>query len=167
MARYLYLLRHAESAEKQVGEHDRERELTQGGIREALLIGAHLLRENIKFDAIHTSTAVRSKATAVIVTDAMKISSDEIIEDDSLYEASTRTFFEFVTQLDDEVRSVLCVGHNPVITYLAESLTKAEIGDMPPAGLAVIKFSNDPWQTIAPGKGELESFVPPKMLMNQ
>jgi len=52
-----------------------------------------------------------------------------------------------------------------VITFLAESLTKAEIGTMPPGGLVVIKFSVDHWKDVTPGGGELQNFVFPKMLM--
>jgi len=166
MPRFLYLLRHADSVEKQVGEHDRDRELTQVGVREALLIGSYMHKEQITFDAIHSSTALRAQSTAEIVSDAMKIEDSAIIVEDTLYDASTRTFFEFITLLDDDHQNVLCVGHNPVISYLAESLTKAEIDVMPPGGLAVIKFNVDHWKDVIPGTGELQNYVVPKMLMN-
>jgi phosphohistidine phosphatase len=166
MPRYLYLLRHAESAEKHFGQQDKERELTQRGVREALLIGAHLYKENISFSAIYASSAERARTTASIVGDAMKFDTDTIRIEDALYDASTRTFFEFITQLDNDLQHVLCVGHNPVITYLAESLTKEAIGDMPPGSIVTIKFSADQWKIIEPGGGELEGFVRPEMLMN-
>ena len=165
MPRYLYLLRHAETAEKHVGQQDKDRELTQRGVREALLIGAHLYKENICFSAIYASSAERARTTAGIVADAMKFNTDNIQFEDALYDASTRTFFEFITQLDNDLQHVLCVGHNPVITYLAESLTKEEIGDMPPGGIVTIKFGSDQWKAIEPGTGELEGFVRPEMLM--
>ena len=125
-------MRHAESAEKQIGQQDRERELTQTGIREALLIGAYLYNEKVSFDVVLSSPAVRCVATAGIVSDAMKVETSSIVLEEALYDASTRTFFEFVTELDDDNGIILCVGHNPVISFLAESLTKAEIGTMPP-----------------------------------
>jgi len=165
MPRYLYLLRHAESAEKQFGQQDKERELTQRGVREALLIGSHLYNENVSFNAVFSSSAERARSTASIVADAMKIDPDSIQIEDALYDASTRTFFEFITQIDNALQHVLCVGHNPVITYLAESLTKEEIGDMPPGGIVTIKFIAEQWKTIEPGGGELEGFVRPEMLM--
>lgn len=165
MPRYLYLLRHAESAEKQLGQQDKDRELTQRGVREALLIGAHLYKENISLSAIYASSAERARTTAGIVADAMKLDAENIRIEDALYDASTRTFFEFVTQLDNDLQHVLCVGHNPVISYLAESLTKEEIGDMPPGGIVTIRFASDQWKTIEPASGELESYVRPEMLM--
>ncbi|MEO5976706.1 MAG: histidine phosphatase family protein [Chryseolinea sp.] len=165
MPRYLYLLRHAESAEKQMGQHDRERELTQRGVREASLMGAYLLKENTKFDAVHCSSASRARSTAVVLAESMKIEGEKIDEHDELYDASTRTFFEFITQFNDDEQIILCIGHNPVISYLAESLTKSEIGEMPPAGLAVLKFASDQWKDILPGTAELQNYVYPQMLM--
>lgn len=165
MPRYLYLLRHAESAEKQFGQQDKDRELTQRGVREATLIGSHLYKENTSFSAIFSSSAQRARTTAGIVADAMKFDSDDVVIEDALYDASTRTFFDFVTQIDSDLHHVLCVGHNPVITYLAESLTKEVIGDIPPGGIVTIKFSADQWKSIQPGSGELESYIRPEMLM--
>ena len=165
MPRYLYLLRHAESAEKQFGQQDKERELTQRGVREATLIGAHLYKENISFNAIFSSSAERARTTATIVADAMKFDRDNIVIEEALYDASTRTFFDFITQIENDFQHVLCVGHNPVITYLAESLTKEVIGDVPPGGIVSIKFSQDQWKMIEPGGGELEGYVRPEMLM--
>ena len=64
MQRYLYLLRHAESKEKQVGQDDHERKLTPRGMREAALIGTYLYKEKTTIDIIISSTAERAKATA-------------------------------------------------------------------------------------------------------
>lgn len=159
-------MRHAESAEKQVGQSDKERELTQRGVREALLIGAHLFKEQITFDCVYSSSAARAQATAGIVADAMKWEAEDIMIESALYDASTRTFFEFVTLIDSTRHRVLCVGHNPVISYLAESLTQEEIGDMPPGGFVSIRFPVDNWKDITPGCGQLESYITPRELMS-
>lgn len=164
MPRYLYLLRHAESNEKQLGQQDKERELTARGVREALLIGTYLHKENISFDIVFCSVAERAKATAGLLADAMKLESQKIVEEDSLHDASTRTLFQFITQLNDQHHSVLCIAHNPSISYLAESFTKAEIGDMPPGGLAIIKFNVHSWKEVEQGSGELQNYVFPEML---
>jgi len=167
MSRYLYLLRHAESFEKQDGQTDKERELTPRGMRQALLIGTYLCKENTTFDAVLCSIADRAKATATFIADAMKFESEQIIEQEALYDASTRTFFQYISQLNDQHHIVLCVGHNPSISYLAESFTKAEIGDMPPCGLAIIKFNVHSWKEVSQGNGELQNYVYPGMLSEE
>lgn len=164
MPRYLYLLRHAQSLEKQPGEPDKQRDLTSVGVREALLIGNYLLREKTVFDQVLSSTAKRADATVRLIADAMKLDTDTIRYEDALYDASTRTLFQFILQLEDQYHNVLCVGHNPSISYLAESFTKAEIGDMPSGGLAIIKFNIASWKEVSQGNGELQNFVYPKML---
>lgn len=164
MPRYLYLLRHAESIGKGPGQLDKERDLTARGLREALIIGTYLYKENISFDTILTSPATRAKATASIIVDAMKADTEKIVEQEALYEASTRTFFQFITQLNDDLHTVLCIAHNPAISYLAESFTKSEIGDMPTGGMAIIKFNVQSWKEVSQGNGELDQYVFPEML---
>jgi len=164
MIRYLYLLRHAQSADKQMGQQDLTRELTPQGVKQSLLIGTYLFKQNTSLNCILTSVAERAKVTAGLVCDALKFDQDKIILHEELYEASTRTFFQFITQLEDHYQHVMCVAHNPAISYLAEYLTTAEIGDMAPAGLVIIKFDLKSWKDVSQGNGELIQYITPAML---
>jgi phosphohistidine phosphatase len=133
-------------------------------MREALLMGNYLFKEKAPIDVIISSTAERAKATAGLVVDGLKWDSKSITFSDELYEASTRTFFNFIAALDDTHKHVLCISHNPVISYVAEYLTKEEIGDMAPGGLVIIKFSIPSWKEVGQGNGALESYIFPDML---
>jgi phosphohistidine phosphatase len=164
MMRTLYLLRHAQSAEKQIGQTDKDRELTTLGMKDALLIANYIQKNHLTLDIIISSTALRAKTTAGLILDGLKMDMDKIIEDDELYEASTRTFLELIGRLDDSYTNIMCVGHNPVISYLAEYLTKAEIGDMYTAGLAIIKFKVNSWKEVKQGNGSLDNYIYPEML---
>jgi len=166
MPKHLYLLRHGASAEKQTGQSDKERMLTPQGTRETLLIGQYLLKHKLVPELIVSSTAERARSTAGFIADAMKIDHDQVLLDEELFQASTRTFLELINQLEDTYSHVMCVGHNPTISYLAEYLTKAEIGDMAPAGLAIIRFNCNSWKDAGPDKGELNSYINPQMLIN-
>jgi phosphohistidine phosphatase len=165
MPRYLYLLRHAQSAEKQIGQSDRDRELVPDGVKQSLLIASYLRDQKIKLDIIMCSVAERAKATAGLISDALKFDLEKISVQDDLYEASTRTFFQFVTQLEDHLQHVMCVAHNPAISYLAEYFSKAEIGEMAPGGMAVLRFDINSWKEVSQGNGELLHYVYPEMLM--
>ncbi len=164
MPRTLYLLRHAQSAEKQVGHTDKDRDLTTMGIKDVMLIGSYIQKHNLPIDIIITSAAERAKTTARYLADNLKFDLDKIIENEELYESSTRTFLEEIGKFDDDVQNIMCVGHNPVISYLAEYLTKSEIGDMYPAGLVIIKFKLNSWKEVDQGTGELDSYIYPEML---
>jgi phosphohistidine phosphatase len=150
MNHLLYLMRHAQSADKQLGQADKERELTPIGVREAIHIGAQL--KDFKFfpDKIVSSTATRAKQTSELVAEK----EEQLVYEEELYQASVRTFLAQINQFEETDQKILCVGHNPTISYLAEYLTKAEIGDLPTAGVVIIQF-NIPWKMVGEGNGEL------------
>lgn len=159
MPRHLYLLRHAQSADKQPGQTDFDRQLTASGMQQALRI-AGFFRDQKSFpDAVYASPAQRAKTTAEMIADANQYERERIYYHEELYEASTRTFLEFVTHLDDKFHQVLFVAHNPAITYLAEYLTKAEIGEIAPAGMAIIQFDSASWREVSSGNGEFIRYV--------
>jgi len=164
---HLYLLRHAQSAEKQVGQSDKERDLTSRGLKDSLIIGDYLKKHFFPVDQIVTSTAVRALETSRLIIDGLKIDPDKIVSEDELYEASTRTFLEVINNFDDGFQNILCVGHNPVISYLAEYITKSEIGSMETAGLVIIKLNVKSWKEVSQGNGELISYVYPELLSVQ
>jgi phosphohistidine phosphatase len=165
MSLTLYLLRHAQSAEKQFGESDKDRELTSHGMREALQIGTWLRMQNLFCDAYVCSTATRAKATGEYLAEAMQIPMEKFVWDDDLYNASARTLFGSVTKGSDEYKSLMIIGHNPALSYLAEYLTKKEIGQIVPSGLVMIKFQVDSWQLITEGSGELVNYIYPEKLL--
>ena len=164
MSRFLYLMRHGQSADKHHSQADKERELTPQGMRDTLTVSGHLYHQKIIPDLILSSTAIRAKHTSELVLDVCKLMPDQIRLEEELYTASVRTFLELVNQIDDTFHAVMCVGHNPVISYLAEYLTKAEIGDMPPAGLAIIRFHVQHWKEVNQGSGELITLLIPENL---
>src|SRR5688572_18557067 len=159
MTRHLYLLRHAQSAERQHSQSDFARELTPDGMGQAMRVARFLKEQKTFPEIIHASRAVRAKSTANLIAEALRFDETKIFYHDELYEASARTFFQFINQIDDNFHHVLCVGHNPAISYLAEYLTKAEIGDMVPAGMAIIEFPIGSWQEASKGNGELIRYL--------
>jgi phosphohistidine phosphatase len=166
MPKQLYLLRHAEALDKSGHQTDKERQLTTAGVQQGVQVGAYLLRENFALEAIFSSTAERASQTASLVADTVKLDGRRIFFDDELYDASVRTFFAFVNKLDNAYHHVMCVGHNPTLSYLAEYLTQAEIGDMATGGLAIISFKITSWAEISQGNGELLRYVDPAALQN-
>jgi phosphohistidine phosphatase len=162
MPRYLYLLRHAQSAEKQHGQTDRDRNLTHLGMKQALLVAQFLKEHKTLPEMIMTSVAERAKETTRLIADALNYDPDRVLQYDELYDASTRTFLDFVRLLDDNLYHVMCVGHNPTISYLGEYLTKSVIGEMVPGGLSVLKFNIRTWKEAAEGGAELVLYRTPE-----
>lgn len=166
MVKQLYLFRHAEALDKSANQPDKNRELTTAGVQQALQAGAYLLRENLALDAIFSSSAERARQSASIIGDVLKMDPQRVVFEDELYDASVRTFFAFIGQLDNAYNHVMCVGHNPTISYLAEYLSKAEIGDMTTAGIAIITFNVSSWSEVSQSNGELLRYLTPREMMN-
>jgi phosphohistidine phosphatase len=164
MAKHLFLYRHGEAAPSHSKDGDRERELTSKGISHSNQIGAYLLSNQFDVKTIFSSPALRAHQTAAITAEAMKIDTSEIILEEELYEATTRMFFGFISRLDSAQTSVMCIGHNPTITYLAEYFTKESIGDIVPAGVVVIKFEINSWSEISQGNGQLVKYITPESI---
>jgi phosphohistidine phosphatase len=162
MAKHLYLLRHAEAASKEARQDDKTRELAQAGVKDSLHMGAWFREQNFHFDLLASSSAVRAEQTASLVAEGMKLDHPRILLEDVLFDASVRQFLDYVNNIEDAYQHVLIVGHNPVISYLAEYLTKADMGDMVAGSVAIIKFDKNSWRDVGEETGHLVNYVTPE-----
>ena len=69
-----------------------------------------------------------------------------------------------INELPDDVDSIMIIGHNPSITYLAEYLTDEKIGNVPTCSALKIVFSMDSWGAVSKSTGMLKWFLTPKQL---
>ena len=61
----------------------------------------------------------------------------------------------------------MITSHNPAVSYLAEYLSGADVGDMPTSGIAEIRFNLDSWAEVSQGTGELGLYVTPRMIKDR
>jgi phosphohistidine phosphatase len=86
-----------------------------------------------------------------------------------IYEAPADRLLGLVRGVDDVVRTVVLVGHNPGVSDLARALVGH--GDryafsrlrskFVTAGIAVIDFAVEHWGDVKPGEGRLDRYVTP------
>jgi len=164
MPKHLYLFRHAEAAAKESRQDDKTRELAQAGIKDSLHMGAWFREQNFHFDLIVSSSALRAEQTATLAAEGMKLENPKILLEDVLFDASVRQFLDYVINIEDSYDHVVCVGHNPVISYLAEYLTKADIGDMVAGSVAIIRFDFNSWKKANEATGHLVNYVTPERI---
>jgi len=141
------LVRHAKSSWGDQTLPDHERPLNHRGRRDAPRAGERLRERGAVPDLIVTSTAVRARSTAVILAQALDLGSDRIVEDDRLYGASPEGLLDIIRALDDELASVMVVGHNPEIGELASRLSD-EIAEMPTCAVAEFRFEVSDWAEV-------------------
>ncbi len=154
MPRYLYLLRHAQSADKQIGQTDKERALTPIGLKEARAVGFFFKEKSLILELIITSSALRAKTTSQTVAEILNYDLEKMVVEDCLYEATLSTFSQILSKIDYQINSVLIVGHNPVLTFFADSITNQQ-NSFRPAEVLVLKSQATTWKDFHKGNTEL------------
>ena len=158
----LFLLRHAKSSWKDQALADFERPLNDRGRKAAELIGNFIAKQNVTIDLVISSPAVRARQTIDLVLKTAR-RSPELRFDQRVYEATPTRLLEITSQIEDDRKSVLLVGHNPGMEELLTLLVGVE-QHMPTASLAKVVLSSKKWDKILTEKGVLESFVRAKEL---
>lgn len=158
----LFLLRHAKSSWKDPDLADFDRPLNDRGRKAAELVGKYIAQEKLDLDLIIGSPAVRARQTIELALRSAR-RSVELRFDQRIYEASSTQLLEVVSQIEDERKSVLLVGHNPGMEELLSLLIGSE-QHMPTASLAKVSQPTKKWDRFPPGKWELNIFVKAKDL---
>ena len=158
----LLLMRHAKSSWKDDKLADFERPLNDRGRKAAALIGRYIAQENISIDLVVSSPAVRARQTIEHVLRAAK-KSVELRFDQLIYEATSMRLLEVISQVEDERKSVLLVGHNPGMEELLGTLVGGE-QHMPTASLAIVSLQSKKWDKVSGSKADLTAFIKAKDL---
>jgi phosphohistidine phosphatase len=166
--RTLYLLRHAKSSWDDPGLADHDRPLAPRGQRAATTMAEHLRDEGIAPELVLCSSSRRTRQTLERIASALGDEAEVEFERE-LYAASAQELLDRLRDVDDDVESVMVIGHNPGIEQLALSLAGegAKLADMrrkfPTAALATLDVESG-WSELQPGGATLADFVKPKQL---
>jgi len=156
----LYLLRHAKSSWDDASQQDFERPLNNRGRKACAVIGEVIEEKGIDFDLVLVSTALRTRQTIELVKERAKLRG-EVRYDERIYEATVSQLLEVVSQVDNDRKSVLLVGHNPGLEGLLTLLTGEDVR-VTTANLAKIKIKATKWSANLANKGTLDWIVRPK-----
>ncbi len=161
--RILYVLRHAKSSWDDEHLSDFERPLNQRGKRASSFMGEFMHENNFLPKRIVSSPAVRAKKTIERVAAGAHF--EVAIEyDERIYEASPMTLLNVIRETEDEVKSVLIIGHNPGLEGLISRIT-SDYKRMATATLAVIKINSPKWSELGTGAGKFSEIYYPSKLM--
>lgn len=172
--RRIVLLRHAKS-DHPVGMGDHERPLAERGRSDAPAAGRWLVESGIVPDLCLCSTATRTRETWKLAARELPKHPTTVYED-RIYDASHRALITLLQETADDVETLVVVGHNPGMHYLAFGLAADQADgdrdgdgdriafpreDFPTSAIAVITFTG-PWSSVADGVGRLERFWTPR-----
>ena len=159
----IFLLRHAKSDWSTLGQQDFERPLVKRGINDALLISQYIQDKKHSVDAVFCSSAVRTKETFDLCAHSFNFSIEKATYLDELYFVSVDKAIKLIKGLDNNLSSVLLVGHNPTMHILLEEITGKTIDSFSTCALAQICIENS-WKDLSLKNCELKSFIRPKEL---
>jgi phosphohistidine phosphatase len=117
--RQLVVLRHAKA--EPGGETDLARELAQRGWDDALEAGRWLADKGFVPQAALVSAARRTTSTWLALAEGGSFEAEPTYSD-SLYAAGPETALDLVRETDDAITSLVVIGHNPTMAYLAQLL---------------------------------------------
>ena len=155
----LFLLRHAKAVSSTAGLRDFDRSLSAQGREQAERLGKYLKQQNIGFDLVLSSTALRARETTELVLTAAG-SMSEVRYEQGIYEASAQQLLELVSEIEDVKKEVLLVGHNPGIEELLKRLT-GRFETMGTSTLAKIVVGGSEWIEAATENRDLNWLFKP------
>ena len=160
--RTLYLLRHAKSSWKDATLPDFERPLKGRGRDAAEQMGRFLASKKVSVGALISSPSVRTRQTIDIVLSHVELGVEPQF-DQRIYEASLSPLVQVLSEIPDDTKAAMLVGHNPGMEEMVAFLTR-ESRHMPTCALAKISIAGSSWKEAQRGAGKLEWFVTPKDL---
>jgi phosphohistidine phosphatase len=158
----LFLLRHAKSSWKDESLPDFERPLNRRGKRAATIIGEYLRSRDVVPDLVLSSPAVRARETIKLVKKATQWTT-EVRYDQRIYEASAERLAEIVSQIENDRKVAMMVGHNPGMEELLLLLT-GDTEQLRTGSVAKITIKGSKWANATEKSARLEWLVSPRDL---
>lgn len=143
----LYLVRHAKSSWGDPTLPDHDRPLNERGQRDVATMGKRLAQRDVRPDAILSSTAVRALTTAEHMAKALDVKRKDIVVLEQLYAAPASELLGVIRGLDDRLKRVMLVAHNPGLTELAHHFA-SEITHMSTCAVAEFRFATTHWSGL-------------------
>ncbi|HUC38484.1 MAG TPA: histidine phosphatase family protein [Acidimicrobiales bacterium] len=169
--RHVWVLRHAKAAADSPDGDDHSRPLTKRGRRQSEEVQQFLSEARSRGAPVPTlvvsSSAARAIETAELVMPAL--GADVTLDTERyMYSASEEEVIDRLRRVEDEVRSMMVVGHNPAFAELvlvlvadADAPSRMRLQPYPTCALAHISVSARSWTDLVAGSGRLEElFVP-------
>lgn len=160
----LYLLRHAKSSWEDPSLSDKLRPLLPEGITRTQKLIRFMLEQEVRPHIILCSPSVRTRETAGMIADALGYPREEILIKDPIYFGGPEEIWDLLYALPDSLASAMIVGHNPILTWMANAFLEQKIDNLPTTGLAAFRFHTAQWTKLFLAAKETLYLIHPKHL---
>jgi phosphohistidine phosphatase len=154
----LFLLRHAKAVAGGTFISDKDRPLSEKGIKDIGKLASKLSKKGLDFELIITSPAVRTITTAQILTKGLKISHSHLVVNDAIYDAEAMNLLKVIASVSKKIDQLMIVGHNPSLMSLASYIAGEPIS-LSTCSLINFSFDFKEWHDILIKRASKFSFL--------
>lgn len=151
-------MRHAKAAAGGILIADKDRPLSEKGVKDVSKLANKLSKKDLDFELIITSPAVRTISTAQIIAKGLKISHAHLVVNDSLYAAEAMNLLKVISSVSKKIDKLMVVGHNPGLMSLA-SLIAGEPISLSTCSLIKFSFDFKEWHHILTERASKFNFL--------
>jgi phosphohistidine phosphatase len=160
----VYIVRHGKAVPAHANIADADRLLTDTGVARTCKIAEYMTESKPVIDQIIASPAERAFATALIIADKLGIKANKVVSDEKLFTGDESDILEVIENLDNSINSVMIVGHNPIITMVANRFASPKLESLPTTGVVSVHLDTDKWIDLKKAKVIQNFTVWPGML---
>jgi phosphohistidine phosphatase len=160
----VYIVRHGKAIHASANVADAERMLTDTGVARTFSVAQYMAESKPVIDQIISSPAERAYATALIIADKLGYQASKIKTDDKLFTGDDKDTLDIIEGLDDSINSVMIVGHNPIITQVANQFAEPKLESLPTTGVVSVHLEAEKWADLKRAKVIQNFTVWPGML---
>ena len=166
----LSFMRHAESDHNYFDGNDFDRPTKKSGLKMTKICAEHFKKNNIRYDLLFCSPALRTKQTSSYFLSVMNLKTIKVIYDYNLYVGCSENFLLRVSNLK-KYQNILVVTHEPQILFFKDFfLSKTDFWpktkDLGIVASSVfsINFDIHMWNEIYESNVQSYKFLNPKLL---
>ena len=166
----LSLMRHAETEPNYLYDSDFDRPIKKSGLKMIKNCAEHLKKNNIRYDLLFCSPALRTKQTSSYFLTAMNLKTIKVVYDYNLYEGCSENFLLRVSNLK-KYQDILVVTHEPQILFFKDFfLSKTDFWpnikdlEIVTSSIFSINFDINMWNEINESNVQSYKFLNPTCL---
>jgi phosphohistidine phosphatase len=160
----VYIVRHGKAIPASANVADADRLLTDTGVARTCRVALYMAESKPVIDQIISSPAERAYATALIIADKLGIPAKKVVANEKLFTGDDSDTLELLHDLDDSIKSVMIVGHNPIITMVANRFASPKLESLPTTGVVSVHLETEKWTDLKTAKVIQNFTVWPGML---
>ena len=160
----LYIVRHAKSSLEFPELPDIDRPIIEKGINNTKKVVVEMQNRNVRVDLLISSHAKRAYETAKIIATGINYPVEKIEVNKEIYHVDENNIFNMLFALNDDIESIMIIGHNPTLTQFVNLFLSKKIDLLPTSGVVSISFNIKKWNDIVNAKPKINFTFFPKFL---